>query len=855
MGSSIFLTIALILSSFSNLSLANAAKVSNLRITNEASSLLKWKSGLDKQSQSFLSSWIGSNPCQDWHGIGCSNITTDGENVVTSIQLSNSSLKGTLGDLDTWSLGNLELLDLSLNSLSGIIPPKIGNLNSVKFLNLSSNQLTGLIPSSIGNLTNLHYLYLDNNILSGSIPFELGHARDLIDLTLSKNMLNGTLPLSFRNFSRIERIEINDNNISGSIPNYFANYTRLERLDLGKNNFSSVIPSELGKRTALVHLKLFMNNLIGSIPKDMNLTKMEELDYIDLSNNKLYGEVSSNWGLCPNLTSLKLSNNNLSGKLSKEIGRATRLGELLLSSNHLVGEIPKSFERLSSLMKLYLDNNKLSGTIPSELGSLSNLEDLNLAKNSFSGMIQERLGECLKLRSLNLSSNRFEGVIPVHISKLDNLEFLDLSENNLFGNPPPQLGGLKALETLNLSHNSLAGYIPTSFIEMLSLTTVDISFNQLEGPLPKMLAFEVAPIEALRNNKQLCGYNTGLDCPMEQGNQDKENIGLKVILIIVLPSLGCMLLVVVMIGIFLYDNKRNPNDAKLMQQEIEANPFTIGKMTYRNIIDALEDFDPKYIVGVGGFGTVYKAELLSEVCAVKKFHESEDNKMYNLKSFEAEIRALTELRHQNIVKLYGFCLHPRHMFLVYEFMVGGSLRMVLCDKERVVDFDWEKRLAVVNGVANALCYMHHNCSQTIIHGDLSSNNVLLDSDWVAHVSDFGTARVLDPDSSNKTTFIGTIGYVPPELAYTMKVSEKCDVYSFGVIIIEVIMGKHPGDFLNSLRDMNGTSLTEILDRRLPSPSNQIEKKLKLLVAVAFSCLQKSPHSRPSMLEVTLGLSA
>ncbi|KAJ0804962.1 putative protein kinase RLK-Pelle-LRR-XI-1 family [Helianthus annuus] len=927
MRSSMFLTIALVLTSFSNLSLATAEEVSNLRITNEASSLLKWKSSLDKQSQSFLSSWVGSNPCYDWIGIGCSNTTTHGENVVTSIRLSNSSLRGTLGDLDSLSLRNLESLDLSLNSLSGIIPQRIGNLNSFKFLNLSSNQLTGLIPSSIGNLTNLHYLYLDNNTLSGSIPSELGRARDLIDLTLSKNLLNGTIPFSFINFSRIERIEINDNNISGSIPEYFANYTHLERLNLGKNNFSGVIPSELGKRSALVHLKLFMNNLIGPIPRDMNLTKMEvfavsrnmlsgqlphnicvsgrltqlcacynrfsgsvpksvkncsslvrvrlqnnqltgnisddfgiykELDYINLSYNKLYGEVSSNWGFCPKLTSLQISNNNLSGKLPIELGRATGLGELYLSSNHLVGKIPKSLERLSSLMKLYLDDNSLSGTIPSELGSLDNLEVLNLAKNSFTGLIQEKLGECLKLRSLNLSGNRFEGVIPVHLSKLDKLEFLDLSENSLIGYLPPQLGGLKALETMNLSHNSLIGSIPATFIQMLSLTTVDISFNQLEGPLPSMRAFEEAPMEALRNNKLLCGYNTGLDCRVERRNQDNENKFLKVMLTIVVPSLGCMLLLVVIISsIFFYLHKRNPNGTS-RPQEIEAKPFTIwsydGKMVYENIINAIDDFDPKHIVGVGGFGTVYKAELLSEVFAVKKFHASEDDKMHNFKSFEAEIRTLTEIRHQNIVKLYGFCLHPRHSFLVYEFLVGGSLRMVLNDMKRAVEFDWEKRLMVVNGVANALSYMHHDCSQPIIHRDLSSNNVLLDSDWVAHVSDFGTARVLDQDSSNWTSFAGTVGYVAPELAYTMEVSEKCDVYSFGVLALEVIMGKHPGDFLTVSPDMKGTSFIEILDQRLPSPSEQLAKQFELLVEVAFSCLQKNPHSRPSMREVSLGLS-
>ncbi|KAI3702952.1 hypothetical protein L6452_28706 [Arctium lappa] len=1071
-----FLNIAVVLFSCFNLlclpSFANAREVPQL--TNEASALLKWKASLDKPSQSILSSWVGSNPCRDWMGIGCSNGTTAAEKVVISINLGNSNLRGTLGDLDSgtllniqslvlWgnslfgsipsnlgnkselryldlshnnftgeipseigmlrsleylhlhdnrlsgnipnSIGNLtnlielwlldnhltgpippeivtpssltelRYLDLSHNNfareipseigmlrsleylhlhdnrlsgnipnsignltnlyellllenyLTGPIPPEIGTLSSLKFqqLDLSENLLTGVIPSSIGNLSNLYFLYLAGNQLSGSIPSEIVGARDLIDLQIGRNHITGTIPISFRNFSRLGRMYLSENFISGSIPNYFANYTQLTELYLAVNQLSGIIPPELGKTTALVRFSLLMNSLTGSIPQDLNLTKMEvfavyenmlsgplpqkvcdsgllshfsvgenlftgpvpkslkncsslsrvrlennqltgnisedfgiypKLDYIDLSYNRLYGEVSSNWGLCSSLTRLKMSNNNLSGKIPLELGGATRLYELNLSSNHLVGEIPKTLGRLTSVVNLNLDNNNLSGTIPSELGNLYNLEILNLAKNSLTGPINENLGECLKLRSLNLSTNKFEGIIPVRISKLDKLESLDLSANNLNGKLPPQLGGLKIVQLLNLSHNNLTGSIPSSFTRMVSLTSVDVSYNQLEGPLPKLRAFEEAPKAALRNNKRLCGNNTGLDCPIQGRNQANENKGQKVILILI-PALGCMLLLsFVIVGIFIYIRKRNPNDTN-MTQEIEANIFTIwsydGKMVYEKIIEALEDFDPKHIVGVGGYGTVYKAELPTEVLAVKKVHAPAEGEMQDLKSFENEIQALTEIRHQNIVKLYGFCSHPRHSFLVYEFLAGGSLRNVLNDMEQAVAFDWNKRVSVVKGIANALSYMHHECSQPIIHRDLSSSNVLLDSDWVAHVSDFGTARLLKPDSSNWTSFAGTLGYIAPELAYTMEVNEKCDVYSFGVLTLEVLMGKHPGDFISSSSYIN-TSLTEVLlDQRLQPPVEPIAKQVKLLVEVAFSCLNQSPHSRPSMWDVARGL--
>ncbi|XP_076928544.1 MDIS1-interacting receptor like kinase 2-like [Bidens hawaiensis] len=291
---------------------------------------------------------------------------------------------------------------------------------------------------------------------------------------------------------------------------------------------------------------------------------------------------------------------------------------------------------------------------------------------------------------------------------------------------------------------------------------------------------------------------------------------------------------------------------------MHGKPFTIwsydGKMVYERITEALEEFDSKYVVGVGGYGTVYKAEMSSEVFAVKKIHAPEDGEVQNLKSFENEIRALTEIRHQNIVKLYGYCSHSRYSFLVYEFLSGGSLRSVLNHKEQAIEFDWKKRVMAVKSIAKALSYMHHECSQPIIHRDLSSNNVLFDSDWAAHVSDFGTAKLLKSDSSNWTSFAGTFGYIAPELAYTMEVNEKCDVYSFGVVTLEIIMGKHPGDLATLLEGTQGIPHTEFLDKRLPPPVELVAKQVKLLVEVAFSCVHKSPHSRPSMMNITVNLS-
>ncbi|XP_048131151.1 MDIS1-interacting receptor like kinase 2-like [Rhodamnia argentea] len=288
-------------------------------------------------------------------------------------------------------------------------------------------------------------------------------------------------------------------------------------------------------------------------------------------------------------------------------------------------------------------------------------------------------------------------------------------------------------------------------------------------------------------------------------------------------------------------------------------------MAYESIIEATEEFDPKYCIGVGGHGSVYKARLQTgETVAVKKLKEAVDVEIASRKAFEREIHALTETRHRNIVKLYGFCLSSRHSFLVYEFLECGSLKDVLNNEERITTFDWKKRLNVVKGVAYALCYMHHECSPPIIHRDVSSKNVLLDAEYEAHVSDFGTAKVLQSYSSNWTSFAGTFGYAAPELAYTMEVNHKCDVYSFGVVTLEIIVGRHPGDLISSLVSSSSSSLRhstaswplkEVLDQRIPFPEGGVLGEVAFVTKMAFSCSRSKPEHRPSMQQVSRAISA
>ncbi|KAJ7962172.1 putative Receptor protein kinase [Quillaja saponaria] len=242
-----------------------------------------------------------------------------------------------------------------------------------------------------------------------------------------------------------------------------------------------------------------------------------------------------------------------------------------------------------------------------------------------------------------------------------------------------------------------------------------------------------------------------------------------------------------------------------------------------------------------------------KIVALKKLHRLESQELSFDRSFRNEAKMLSEIRHRNIVKLHGFCLHKRCMFLIYEYMERGSLFWVLNNDVEAEELTWSKRVNIVKSIGHALCYMHHDCTPTIIHRDITSSNILLNTELEPFVSDFGIARLLDPDSSNQTLLVGTYGYIAPELAYTMVVTEKCDVYSFGVVALETMMGRHPEDLISSLSTSfaQDIMLKDVLDSRLPLPCNQrIGRDVALVVTLALACLHSKPKSRPSMQEVT-----
>nr|AMM42982.1 LRR-RLK [Vernicia montana] len=557
----------------------------------------------------------------------------------------------------------------------------------------------------------------------------------------------------------------------------------------------------------------------------------------------------------------------MSGKIPPELGNLTNLQNLDLSSNQLIGKIPFELFTASKLNRLNLSNNQLSDQIPAEIGMLSRLQYLDFSQNKLDGPIPEEIGDCQALIFLDLSKNRLNGTMPYQIGNLDFLQtLLDLSQNSMAGEIPAQLGKLIRLEILNLSRNHLSGPIPSSLQDLISLQHVDVSENNLEGPLPDNKAFYQAPNTSLIGNPGLCGEKAqGLSPCSKDTSSEKQNKSnrWKLIIAIVIPIVASVLLLI-LFGILIFQHRFRADRDKTEKNSGGRSSFSVwnykSRIEFEDIVTATENFDEKHSIGRGGQGSVYKAILPSgDIFAVKRLHPSEDNVSsdeYQMKTFKSEMYSLTEIRHRNIVKMHGFSYLNGSLYFVYEFARGGSLGEWLQEEKKAKILNWDLRLKVIKGVANALSYLHHDCTPAVVHRDISGSNILLDAEFEAKISDFGTARVLKKSESNWTVPVGSYGYIAPELASTIKVTEKCDVYSFGVVALEVILGKHPHELLLCLQSGGYDMLfSYILDKRLAPPTGPIVQELVLAVTLALLCIRENPKSRPTMHQVSSELSA
>jgi serine/threonine protein kinase len=284
----------------------------------------------------------------------------------------------------------------------------------------------------------------------------------------------------------------------------------------------------------------------------------------------------------------------------------------------------------------------------------------------------------------------------------------------------------------------------------------------------------------------------------------------------------------------------------------------LRKLTFAHLLEATDGFSAETLIGSGGFGEVYKAKLKDgTVVAIKKLiHFTGQGD----REFTAEMETIGKIKHRNLVPLLGYCKIGDERLLVYEYMKHGSLDVVLHDQAKAgVKLDWAARKKIAIGSARGLAFLHHSCIPHIIHRDMKSSNVLLDSNLDARVSDFGMARLMNALDTHLSvsTLAGTPGYVPPEYYQSFRCTTKGDVYSYGVVLLELLSGKKPIDptefgdnnlvgWVKQMVKENRSS--EIFDPTLTNTKSG-EAELYQSLKIARECLDDRPNQRPTMIQV------
>ncbi|TYG81311.1 hypothetical protein ES288_D02G289200v1 [Gossypium darwinii] len=769
------------------------------------------------------------------------------------LSLSGNDLRGKIpGELG--NLKNLKALYLGYyNVFEGGIPVEFGNLVNLVTVDLSSCELDGPIPHELGNLQLLDALYLHNNQLSGPIPKQLGNLTSLVYLDLSRNALTGEIPSEFVNLKQLRLFNLFMNKLHGSIPDYVAELPYLETLALWMNNFTGVIPKNLGQNGKLQLLDLSSNKLTGTIPLD--LCASNQLMILVLMKNFLFGNIPQGLGRCYSLSRVRLGQNYLNGSIPNGFIYLPELSLVELQSNYLSGTLSENGNSSSKPVKLgqlNLSNNLLSGPLPLSLSNFSSLEILLLGGNQFSGSIPPSIGELRQVLKLDLSKNSLSGTIPPEIGNCFHLTYLDMSQNNLSGSIPPQISNVHILSYLNVSRNLLNQAIPRSIGWMKSLTVIDFSFNDFSGKLPESGQFAVFNASSFAGNPKLCGSLLNNPCNFTAITRTPRKAPGDFKLFFALGLLICSIIFATAAIIKAKSFKKNGSSSWKMTA-FQKLDFTVS-----DILECVKDGN---VIGRGGAGIVYHGKMVNgmEIAVKKLLGLGTSNHDHG---FRAEIQTLGNIRHRNIVRLLAFCTNKETNLLVYEYMRNGSLGEALHGKKGAF-LGWNLRYKIATEAAKGLCYLHHDCSPLIVHRDVKSNNILLNSSFEAHVADFGLAKFLVGGGASEcmSAIAGSYGYIAPEYAYTLKVDEKSDVYSFGVVLLELITGRKPvGEFGEGIDIVHWTKLvtncrkaevTSIVDPRLTTVPK--DEAMHLLF-IAMLCVQENSIERPTMREVVQMLS-
>uniref|UniRef100_A0A6N2K7S1 non-specific serine/threonine protein kinase n=1 Tax=Salix viminalis TaxID=40686 RepID=A0A6N2K7S1_SALVM len=839
-----------------------AAQVTN---PSEVNALLAVKNNL-LDPMKRLSNWNKGDPCtSNWTGVFCHDAT------------------GTVGYLH---VRELQLLDLNL---SGNLAPELGQLSQLTIMDFMWNELTGSIPREIGNLSSLMLLLLNGNKLSGSLPDELGYLSKLNRLQVDQNNISGPIPKSFAYMSSIRHLHLNNNSISGQIPPELSNLTTLLHLLLDNNNLSGYLPPELSKLPAMRIIQLDNNNFNGSeIPASYgNLSRLAKLD---LSKNNLRGSLPSK--LYDTMITIDLSGNHLSGSIPGIFSDLRFLQRLSLENNQLNGSVPANIwqnmtSTKSSSFTVDLRNNSLSSILGAlnppdnvtlRLGGNPICDNANIANiTQFCGY--EAGGDRTTERSTNSTMT-----CPVQACPVDNFfEYVPASPLPCFCASPLRIG--YRLKSPSFSYFDPYVFSFESYVtSALKLNRYQLSIDSYfweQGPRLRMhlkifppannmhsSTFNVSEVLRIRGiftswhfpGDDLFGpyelLNFTLVGPYAGVHFTKgKNISKGVWVAIALGCIACIIAVTAAVSLLIarrYARQHRKMSRRHISSKASMKIDGVKGFTFKEMAMATDSFNCSAQVGRGGYGKVYRGILSgNSIVAIKR---AEEGSLQGQKEFLTEIKLLSRLHHINLVSLVGYCEEKEEQMLVYEFMPNGTLRDWLSDKAKGT-LNFGTRLRIALGSAKGILYLHTEAQPPVFHRDIKATNILLDSKLTAKVADFGLSRVapvLDDEGNLpnhvSTVVRGTPGYLDPEYFLTHKLTDKSDVYSLGIVFLELLTGMHPishgKNIVREVRMAHQSGIMfSIIDNRMGAyPSECVER----FVTLALSCCHDKQEKRPSI---------
>ncbi|TVT98154.1 hypothetical protein EJB05_56530, partial [Eragrostis curvula] len=670
----------------------------------DLAALLALKAAVTHDPAGALASWSAADYCH-WRGVTCHPSSS----AVAAIDLRAASLSGALPA--TLPLPpRLRRLDLAANNFSGAIPAAFLASPTLRSLDLSFNRLSGRleIPPPPANSTSrptpcaaLTDLRLAGNLLVGGIPSGLAQCRSLRVLDLSRNVLEGAIPRGLGRLSALRVLDVSRNSLTDRVPVELAGCRDLAVLVLTNLTAS---PAEQPEFNAFVggcrgkcwpSPRCSSNRLEGSMPAELSIGCFR---YLNISGNSLsgtlvssaeskcssrsmdddivmqyYGDLVGNavignpfgsvFGSIANITLHDFSNNGFGGALPSltlsqdgNYSYGLRLNNNVFNNSLSAGFF--EFCKVATGVAVNLSSNHLSGSLD-KLSSCVGLQSFDAGYNKFSGWIPSGIGGLRFLRSLVLRGNNLTGQIPGQFGDLATLEVLDLSRNSLTGSIPLHLADAVHLEILMLDHNRLSGSIPPRFSELAQLAILDVSFNNLSGDIPNLrLSDNCGSFIGNPLLHQCLGTNTSVP-PTEEtssgkgtkkwGGQMTRSKTLIVILAAVATAVVSFLLVILLF--FFCERRKRAKISNLRTKVVVTFNDAPPELTYDNLILATNNFSIQNLIGTGGFGATYKAELAPGfLVAVKRLAMG---RFQGLQQFDAEIRTLGRIRHRNLVTLIG----------------------------------------------------------------------------------------------------------------------------------------------------------------------------------------------------------